>query len=179
MDEMQPKRINKFKWFRAWQDEQEEGWLSEMAANGYHLDSPVFPCIYRFEVGEPAEIVYRLDYPLIKNRDRASYLQLFEDAGWEHAGDLVGWVYFRRAVKQGEPLEIYSDAESKIQKYQRILTYLVIFLPILVVLRPDVETSYFGSFGPIIFGAYIFLMLLWAFSIINLIRRINQLKKLS
>jgi hypothetical protein len=179
MDEMQPKRIHKFKWFWAWQDEQEEDWLSEMAANGYHLDEPVFPCIYRFEVGEPAEIVYRLDYPQLKNRDRASYLQLFEDAGWEHTGDLLGWVYFRRALKEGEPIEIYSDAESKIHKYRRILAYLIILLPIMVILRPDVETGYFGNFGRIISGAYFFLMLLWAFSIINLIRRIDQLKKSS
>jgi hypothetical protein len=176
MDKMEQKHVTRFKCFWAWQDEKEEAWLSTMAAEGLHLDKPLFPCFYRFEVGEPAEIVYRLDYPVLKNKDRASYLQLFEDAGWEHAGDMVGWVYFRRAVKQGEPIEIYSDAESKIQKYRRLMAYLTIFLPILVVISPDLDSEYFGKIGPLIFIIWFVILLLWFAAMINLWRRINQLR---
>ena len=120
----------KFKWFWAWQDDIEESWLSEMAAKGYHLDHITFPCFYQFRRGEPGKFVYRLDYQTLKIKDRESYLQLFADAGWEHVGKMAGWEYFRKAYQNGEAPDIYSDVESKVSKYQRILTYLVIFLPI-------------------------------------------------
>lgn len=174
---MQTNRVTKFKCFWAWQDEKEEAWLSQMAANGFHLEKPVFPCVYQFIVGKPAELVYRLDYPVLKNKDRQSYLQLFDDAGWEHVGDMTGWVYFRKAIEQDERTEIYSDVSSKIQKYQRLVTYLAIFLPIFMLLTPDLENGYFGVFGPVILCLYLGLFLLWAFTIIKLWRRIVELKK--
>lgn len=174
---METRYVTKFKCFWAWQDEQEEAWLSKMASEGYHLDKPVFPCVYRFHVGEPAQIVYRLDYPVLKNKDRQSYLQLFEDAGWDYVGNMTGWVYFRKEVKQGEQIEIYSDVDSKIQKYQRLVTYLVIFLPIFVVFAPDPGNDYFGALGAVLSGLFLGLILLWAFAIIKLWRRIVELKK--
>jgi hypothetical protein len=174
---MEARYVTKFKCFWAWQDEQEEAWLSQMAAEGFHLDKPVFPCVYRFKVGESAQIVYRLDYPILKNKDRQSYLQLFEDAGWEHVGDMTGWVYFRKQVMQDEQIEIYSDVDSKIQKYQRLATYLAILLPIFVILAPNPGNDYFGAIGPVIFGLYLGLILLWAIAIIKLWRRIVELKK--
>lgn len=169
--------VTKYKCFWAWQDEMEENWLSRNAAEGYHLDKPVFPCVYRFKIGQPADITYRLDYPVLKNRDRQSYLQLFEDAGWEHAGDMSGWVYFRRPTPQAQKAEIYTDAESKIQKYQRLVVYLAALLPIFMLLTPDPNKRYFGVFGPVVFGLYVALILLWAVAIINLWRRIRELKK--
>ena len=177
MSNMDEQYTTKYKCFWAWQDEQEENWLSRMAAEGYHLDKPVFPCVYRFEIGQPADITYRLDYPVLKNRDRQSYLQLFEDAGWEHAGDMNGWVYFRRTAVQGVEAQIFTDAESKIQKYQRLVTYLATLLPIFLLLTPDPSKRYFGVFGPVILGFYVALILLWAFAIINLWRRVRKLKK--
>jgi hypothetical protein len=176
-EKMSAKYVNKFKCFWAWQDDQEEAWLSQMAVQGFHLDKPVFPCVYRFKVAQPADVTYRLDYPALKTKDRESYLQLFADAGWEHTGDMGGWVYFRKEKVQGEMDEIFTNVESKIQKYQRLVTYLAIFLPILMVLSPDPDKPYFGVFGPVIFGLYLALILLWAIAIIMLWRRIVELKK--
>ena len=172
---MNTNTIRKFKWFWAWQDEQEESWLSEMAEQGFHLERISMPGFYHFQIGEPKSFIYRLDYQALRTKDKESYLQLFADAGWEHVGDMSSWVYFRRKVQPGDIPDIYSDVESKIGKYQRIMMYLVIFLPIMIVLftgAPD-------QLGPaflIIKGLFLILLLLYVLAMIQLFRRINQLK---
>ena len=67
-------------------------------------------------------------------------MQLFSDAGWEQVGEIGGLMYFRYKVTQGEVPEIYSDLESKIGKYQGVMLYLVIFLPIMFLLRTNIST---------------------------------------
>ena len=166
----------RFKWFWAWQDEEEEIWLSEMAENGYHLDHIPFPCVYQFCRGEPTKYIYRLDYQTFKMKDRESYLQLFTDAGWEHVGKMAGWEYFRKAYQNGAAPDIYSDTQSKVGKYQRIMTYLVIFLPILIIIMPDSIDRY-GPSLLFIEGLFIVLILLYSYAVIQLARRIRQLKK--
>jgi len=60
-----------------------------MSLEGLHLKFPSFAS-YAFIRGEPQEMVYRLDF-LNDSKNRKSYLQLFQDAGWEHVGELSGW----------------------------------------------------------------------------------------
>lgn len=169
--------INKFKWFWAWQDEKEEAWLAEMSANGLHLESISLPGTYHFRQGEPGNFVYRLDFQALKAKDRNSYLQLFADAGWEHIGDMGGWVYFRHMVNGSEIPEIYSDLDSKIGKYHRLLMYLVIFLPIMTIVLPKVsDTLRYGSFMTVLVVLSTAIMLLYALAMIQIFRRINQLR---
>jgi len=170
--------VAKTKWFWAWQDEKEETWLTEMAHQGLHLDDVPFPGRYQFKSGEPADYVYRLDYQSLKTKDKESYLQLFADAGWENVGEMGGWVYFRYKVTNGEAPEIFSDLESKIGKYQRVMIYLVIFLPIMLLLMNNLSAA--DNPGPIFMilqGLSALLMLLYAFGMIQLFIRINKLKK--
>ncbi len=171
--------VNKFKWFWAWQDEKEEAWLEEMAAEGFHLESILFPSIYQFRVGEPGNYVYRLDYQTLKAKERDSYLQLFADAGWEHIGDMGGWVYFRHFVNGGEIPDIYSDLESKMGKYQRIMAVLIVFLPIMIVLIPQSrDLERYGSWYIVIELFSATMVLLFSFAIIQLFRRILYLKRM-
>jgi len=170
--------VTKLKWFWAWQDEKEEAWLAEMARQGLHLNTVPFPGSYQFKSGEPADYVYRLDYQSLKTKDKESYLQLFEDAGWEQVGEMGGWMYFRYQAAKGEAPEIYSDRESKIGKYQRVLTYLAIFLPFMIVMMPNITgAERYGPFVVILEALSFLIMVLLAFGIIQLIRRINQLKR--
>ena len=173
---MQKETITKFKWYWAWQDEKEEAWLIEMASQGYHFDGFVFPTLYRFIKSDPAEVVYRMDFPSTGKKDRQAYLQLFKDTGWEHVCEMGGWVYFRRQIQPGEPTEIFTDVESKVRKYQRVLMYLIIFLPIWLVVRPNFEANSMTLFDNVVFVLYTAMTLLWAVAIINLIRRIRQLQ---
>jgi hypothetical protein len=168
--------IRKFKWFWAWQDEKEEAWLSEMAEKGFHLEKVCLPGQYTFKVGEPEKYAYRLDYQPLRRADRESYLQLFKDAGWEHVGDMSNWVYFRKKASAGETPEIFSDTDSKITKYQRIILYLVIFLPILIILKPDAGDPPRANLL-IMEGFFLLLIVLYSIVMIQLIRRITQLKK--
>jgi hypothetical protein len=173
---MQKDTITKFKWFWAWQDEKEEEWLTEMAARGLHLDGFDFPTLYRFRQGKPAECVYRLDYPLVKKKERESYLQLFADAGWEHVGDMGGWVYFRKQVQPGDPMEIFTDVESKAQKYYRVILLLIILMPIWIAARPDYAPENMTWLQNLILFLHTGFMLLWGVAFLKLGLRIKQLR---
>jgi hypothetical protein len=170
--------VKKNKWFWAWQDEKEEAWLSDLASQGLHLVDVQLLGRYLFRKGDPAEFVYRLDFQSLKTADQESYLQLFADAGWEHVAEMSGWVYFRYKVVNGEAPEIYSDLESKLGKYQRILAYLVIFLPVMIIILPRLsDAAKYGPFMMVLQGISALIMLLFAFGIIQIFLRINRLKR--
>jgi hypothetical protein len=164
-----------FKWFWAWNDEREEAWLREMAQQGWHLTKAGAFGTYTFEKEAPKDVVYRLDFRL-RDVDKAEYLQLFADAGWEHVGEMNGWQYFRTDVAGGETPEIYTDDASKIKKYQRLLLFLTIVLSIL-------STSLFNlneDLSPLMRVVNLIsagLMLLHIYAMIRLFLRIQELKK--
>jgi len=178
--------ITKAKWFWAWQDDKEEAWLRSMAQQGWHLSRPGLFGQYTFSVGEPREMVYRLDF-IQSNKRTDDYFQLFRDAGWEYVGEMGGWQYWRKEVKAGAAPEIFTDVESKIQKYQRLLGFLaIVFVP--VALGVFNVRNLFGT--PLIPGHWIewvftgiaFLILavfiMYIFIFIQLWIRIRQLKRL-
>jgi hypothetical protein len=172
--------IRKIKWFFPWQDEQEEAWLSSMSQGGWHLASVRLPCTYIFRAGEPRDYVYRLDYQTFPKKDRQEYQQLFRDAGWEYIGEMSAWQYFRKEVKEEDSPEIFTDVESKIAKYKRILVFLWFFWIVLIVVFPvrgismDNPYPWWGTIQ-------MFALLIWLFFTYNIIRlslRIRQLKRL-
>ena len=166
---MQEMTLRKVKLFTLWQDHKEEAWLRQMARQGWHLTS-VAPLVYTFARGEPRDDVYRLDY-LVSKADYDEYKQIFEDAGWELVGEMLGWQYFRKPAAADGPNEIYTDAESKVERYRRVLAYLVIFLPIYVVfLTRDLP-------GPIKLVMALF-VLLWAYATVRVFVRIRHLQHL-
>jgi len=168
--------FRKFKLFFAWQDHEEEAWLRQMAQQGYHLSSLVFSTIYEFTHGEPRDVIYRLDYTDVKKKDTEEYLQLFQDAGWEYLDGWAGWHYFRMPADSDKATEIYTDAESKIQKYQRMLPYFIIF-PIVWggVFLPQISRA---DSIPILNFLLVAVILFWVYAIASIILRIQQLKRL-
>jgi len=182
---MEKAMVRKFKWFWPWHDEAEEAWLGEMSKKGYHLSSVGVMGIYRFIVAEPQDYVYRLDYQTFPEKDKQEYLQLFRDAGWEHIGEMSAWQYFRKGSKQREPDEIFTDVESKVAKYKRVLAYLAFFLlieSIYVVIFAhniwgDSPYSWWGIIRAIsLLVPLAALFLMYAF--VRLILRIRQLRRL-
>ncbi len=167
--------IKLIRWFWAWDDNKEEAWLREMAQQGWHLQSVGLPGRYAFEQGEPRDVVYRLDY-FTEKKDILNYLQIFQDAGWEYAGEMNGWQYFRKEAVQGEELEIFSDNESKARKYQRILFILVALLPILLVNINNLNKMT-DSFAQALTFFFFCFLLFYGYSIIRLGIRVNDLKK--
>ncbi len=168
----------KFRWFWAWQDEREEAWLGSMSREGWHLSEFGFPGVYYFRKGEPKNFVYRLDFQTSRMKDREAYLQLFRDAGWEHLGNMSAWEYFRKEARPGEEPEIFTDPESKIQKYQRVLRFLVIFFPILFILF---STSWRhlaerGPMGTVFLCITMSILLLYIVGTLGIFLRISKLK---
>ena len=115
------KRVFKLIW--AWEEEKEERWLREMANKGWLLQS-YFIGFYTFVKSEPGDYIYKLDYRV--DIDEKEYLNIFEDAGWTHVAQFLGWHYFRVKADQCDYPEIYSDNVSKIHKYKSLLKLLVI-----------------------------------------------------
>lgn len=95
MNEKSIKKIFKIHW--AWNDDKEERWLEKMSQEGWHLTSPSF--VYRFEKGDPADMVYRMDFQSLRKTDIKEYLGLFKDAGWEHVGRFGAWYYLKKEFK--------------------------------------------------------------------------------
>lgn len=136
-----------FKLFAYWQDTKEEEWLNQMAKDGWLLKDYRF--FYFFEKSEPGNYVYKTDYKTLKNTDFQEYKAIFKDAGWEHAAQFAGWHYFRTKTDNGVLPDIYSDSDSRIQKYTSVLRtislayFALVAIFLLFLLNPESDVSDF------------------------------------
>ena len=113
-------------------------YLREMHAQGWKLRKVsysilLFAVKYTFEKCQPEQMSYQLDFYPMKKSERASYLQLFKDCGWEHITDFNSFSYFRKAhseIESDAEFEIYNDAAGRLAMVKRILTMRI--LPILL-----------------------------------------------
>ena len=113
-------------------------YLRKMHAEGWKLkrvsySNLVVAVKYTFEECQPEQVSYQLDFYPMKKSERASYLQLFKDCGWEHITDFNGFSYFSKPYSQIESdaeFEIYNDAAGRLAMVKRILTMRM--LPILL-----------------------------------------------
>ena len=118
--------------------EREAVFLREMHAQGWKLKEVSYSNLvvavkYTFEKYQPEQVAYQLDFYPMKKSERASYLQLFKDCGWEHITDFNGFSYFRKPYSEIESdaeFEIYNDTAGKLAMVKRIL--IMRMLPILL-----------------------------------------------
>ena len=118
--------------------EREALYFREMHAKGWKLRKVSYSILlatvkYIFEKCQPEQVSYQLDFYPMKKSERASYLQLFKDCGWEHITDFNGFSYFSKPYSEIESdteFEIYNDAAGKLAMVKRILTMRM--LPILL-----------------------------------------------
>ena len=118
--------------------EREALYFREMHAKGWKLMKVSYSILlfvvkYTFEKCQPEQVSYQLDFYPMKKSERASYLQLFKDCGWEHITDFNGFSYFRKlysGVESDAEFEIYNDAAGKLAMVKKILTMRM--LPILL-----------------------------------------------
>ena len=127
-------------------------YLRKMHAEGWKLRKVsysilLFAVKYTFEKCHPEQVSYQLDFYPMKKSERASYLQLFKDCGWEHITDFNGFSYFRKlhsGIESDAEFEIYNDAAGKLAMVKRILTrrmlpILLLFLALLPVFSKSVS----------------------------------------
>ena len=113
-------------------------YLGEMHAKGWKLKEVSYSNLvvavkYTFEKCQLEQVSYQLDFYPMKKSERASYLQLFKDCGWEHIIDFNGFSYFRKlhsGIESDIEFEIYNDATGKLAMVKRIL--IMRMLPILL-----------------------------------------------
>jgi len=115
-------------------------YLRKMHAEGWKLKEVSYSNLvvavkYTFEKCQPEQMSYQLDFYPMKKSDRASYLQLFKDCGWEHITDFNGFSYFRKlhsGIESDTEFEIYNDAAGKLAMVNRILRLRLV--PVLLLL---------------------------------------------
>ena len=100
---------------------------------------------------------------------------------------MSNWRYWRKSIVNGETPEIFTDNESKIRKYQRLLGYMAFFLVFLTFIGTNMFLNQAWTEpgnSPVIKAIYLFGLLCYAVLIpvyivvvINLLRRISQLKQ--
>ena len=115
-------------------------YLRKMHAEGWKLKEVTYSNLvvavkYTFEECQPEQVSYQLDFYPMKKSERASYLQLFKDCGWEHITDFNSFSYFRKAhseIESDAEFEIYNDAAGKLAMVNRILRLRLV--PVLLLL---------------------------------------------
>ena len=176
---MKETMINKTKWFWPWQDDQEEAWLEQMAQQGLHLKQAGSFARYQFIQGQPQNYIYRLDFQdAQKQANKEAYLRLFADAGWEHLGQKSGWQYYRKPSRPGDEEEIFTDAETKIEKYNRFLAWFGLAYPSYLVVFVALWSSWPEWMMWLNVGIMLVLAVVWAIISLKVSQRIKQLKTL-
>ena len=171
--------------------EREALYFREMHAKGWKLRKVsysilLFAVKYTFEKCHPEQVSYQLDFYPMEKSERASYLQLFKDCGWEHITDFNSFSYFRKAYSEIESdaeFEIYNDAAGKLAMVNRILRLrlvpvlllLAIHIPFLFILLDRSNTFDLWKFFAV--GLYIFLSLILLLMVVYISWKLWHKKK--
>ena len=89
--------------------------LRRYAKQGWHVKSFAFMG-YTLEQGAPTDVIYNVDYRVLDD-DGNEYYDLFAVAGWTHVAS-QGNTHLFCASPHTKP--IYSDQETKIEKYKNL-----------------------------------------------------------
>ena len=97
----------------------ETEWLNKMAADGWALTG-FFAGFYRFEQCEKGEYTYQVDLGDQLFSVSSEYRELMEELGVEIVTLWGYWIILRKRTADG-PFELYTDVESQIEHYTKIL----------------------------------------------------------
>ena len=178
---MQENLVTKFKWFWGWQDDKQEAWLEAMSRRGLHLKRIRAFGRYVFELGEPKNFIYRLDFDQKSGQD-SEYFNLIEEAGWVRIAQVLGWQYWRKETAEGKSAEIFTDNESKIRKYRRLLASWMVPSPAIMVIVLGMFKRFPGRHPQWVIVLTISIFAVWSvFLVVNFLKvtqRINNLKRM-
>ena len=169
-----------FRMMMAWNDQKEERWLSEEARSGWQMKS-VNPFGYTFERGAPEDMAYRLDWGPGCRGDQSEYLSIFRDSGWEYMGRRGRWNIFRKPVVGGVEPEIYTDPQSRIAMYRRVMAFMGLFLAIMATqMGPQISRgaspANLGRF-PWVMTIYGVLIAFFLYGMVRMLLVIRRLRK--
>ena len=109
---MERKTVRRLFW--AWEFDQEEKWLNQMAQQGWALDG-VGLSGYRFIACEPGEYTVRLEmHPYEKK-----YVDFMAETGAQYVGRWMQWMFFRKKSADGA-FDLFSDIDSRMEHLKRV-----------------------------------------------------------
>ena len=171
--------------------EREALYFREMHAKGWKLRKVsysilLFAVKYTFEKCHSEQVSYQLDFYPMEKSERASYLQLFKDCGWEHITDFNSFSYFRKAYSEIESdteFEIYNDAAGKLAMVNRILRLRLV--PVLLLLAINIpfllkllnKSNAYGLWSLLAVGLDIFLSLILLLMVVYISWKLWHKKK--
>ena len=166
-----------FRYLTIPQYEQEQDYLRTMHKSGWKLTRINSFGVYYFVKCVPEEVVYQVDYNPEGLANKAEYVQMFLDCGWEYLFDYEGYSYFRKPISkmQGEGEEhIFCDDASKLDMMGRVyknrIKPLIIFLFILIIPQFINNTVGYGNRSIVQKGlaiAYLVLLILSLSTIVS------------
>ena len=150
------------KFFSVAKHKEEEQYLRQQHQAGWKFIKVSGLGVYHFEKCQPEDVIYQLDYNQEGSANKAEYIKMFSDCGWEYMQEYFGFSYFRKpAVEMNGEEEIFSDDNSRldmmVRVYKgRVLPLLAIFFAVL--LPQFVSNLINGNYGiAIILGVVIIL----------------------
>lgn len=106
--------------FRIYCDKDKEtAWLNEMAANGYAMTG-YCAFFYTFEKCEPGKYTYQIDMGNKFFAVEENYREFMEENNVEIVCTWGWWIILRKLTAEGN-FELYTDVDSKIEHYTKIL----------------------------------------------------------
>jgi len=145
-----------------WDKDAETKWLNEMADEGFAMTG-FFAGFYKFEKTEKGKWRYQVDFGEKFGTVTEDYREFMNEAGIEIVQNWGYWVILRKLASEGE-FELYTDVESSIEHYSKILTmFKVVFVIELICLFIEIFGALSGSeigwvFACIV-GAFTFVIL--------------------
>lgn len=167
--------------------EQEAAWLSFMHREGWKFVT-TDSLHYQFEKTEKENWVYEMDYIESGVADE-TYLQMYQDYGWEYVSQCDHWCYFRKQRIEGETADtaLFVDRESKLElckrvvhgQFLRMLPFLLLMPSVINLLRLYKPTEHFGPvFGTALTVISILSLSIFLVPLIIYLNQINRLNKL-
>ena len=103
------------KFFSVPEWKKEENYQREQHKNGWEFVNVSGFGLYHFKKCQPKDVVYQLDYNPDSVSNKAEYVQMFSDCGWEYLQNFVGYSYFRKdASEVDDNEEIFCDDQSRL-----------------------------------------------------------------
>lgn len=140
-----------FKLFSITEWKKEERYLRKQHKNGWEFVAVNFIGLYHFKKCEPKDVIYQLDYNPESITQKAEYIQMFRDCGWEYLQNFFGYSYFRKeaSLMDGTEEEIFCDDASRLDMMKHVLRHRMtplFFIFFLIIIPQIILQSRFDTF---------------------------------
>lgn len=145
--------------FRLYYDKDKETtWINEMAAQGYALTGYCMG-FYKFEECEPGKYTYQIDFGDKMFSVDNNYREFMAENNIEIVSLWGYWIILRKLASDGE-FELYTDVDSSIEHYTKILKMFKIVTIIelicfMVEVLGAMNGAGIGFFGMLLIGAIV------------------------